>query len=87
MCSRPQAVSRCPIHASAADPSNAGVEAAILGHLVRCMDPASSYHQDPASGRLSVVTAVREAAPGCDYFTLVYQVCVLVLQKLPSEGS
>ena len=77
ICSRPQAVSRCPIHASAADPSNAGVEAAILGHLVRCMDPASSYHQDPASGRLSVVTAVREAAPGCDYFTLVYQVGVL----------
>ena len=77
MCSRPQAVSRCPIHASAADPSNAGVEAAILGHLVRCMDPASSYRQDPASGRLSVVTAVREAAPGCDYFTLVYQVGVL----------
>ena len=45
MCSRGQAVSRCPIHASAADPSNAGVEAAILGHLVRCMDPASTYHQ------------------------------------------
>ena len=38
-------MSRCPIHASAADPSNAGVEAAILGHLVRCMDPASTYHQ------------------------------------------
>ena len=77
--SRAQAVLRCPIHASVHDPSNvvtsvtSSVTPDMLPHLVRCMEEDARYDENTRTGRLSVLTKVKPKAPGCQYFTVVYQ--------------
>ena len=73
---RSEPVVRCPIHAQPSDQSNTGVEVEMCQHLVRCQETGpggARYQEDSTTGRLSVVTRVKETAPGCDYFTVIYQ--------------
>ena len=70
---RGKPVSRCPVHCSPEDPSNAHTDPAIVKHLVRTSEPGTVYEENPRSGRLSTVVRTKEANPGCDYFTVSYQ--------------
>ena len=70
---RHKPVTRCPVHSSPDDPSNTSAHSAILKHLVRTSEPESVYEENPSSGRLSTVVRTKQAAPGCDYFTVSYQ--------------
>jgi len=70
---RGKPVSRCPVHSSPEDPSNAHTNPAIVKHLVRTDEPGTIYEENTKSGRLSTVVNTKEANPGCDYFTVSYQ--------------
>ena len=70
---RGKPVSRCPVHCSPEDPSNANTDPAIVKHLVRTSEPGTVYEENPRSGRLSTVVRTKEANPGCDFFTVSYQ--------------
>ena len=71
--SRSQPVLRCPVHSSLEDPSNTHTPSPILKHLVRSSEASTKYFENQTSGRLSLTTAVKDKAPGCDYFTIFYQ--------------
>jgi len=71
--SRSQPVLRCPVHSSLEDPSNRQTPSPILKHLVRSSETSVQYFENQTSGRLSLTTAVKDQAPGCDYFTIFYQ--------------
>eukprot|EP00090_Calanus_glacialis_P020812 TRINITY_DN32128_c0_g1_i1.p1 TRINITY_DN32128_c0_g1~~TRINITY_DN32128_c0_g1_i1.p1 ORF type:complete len:577 (-),score=136.50 TRINITY_DN32128_c0_g1_i1:96-1784(-) len=71
--SRSQPVLRCPVHSSLEDPSNRATPSPILKHLVRSSETSTQYFENQTSGRLSLTTAVKDQAPGCDYFTTFYQ--------------
>ena len=70
---RAQPVLRCPIHANVHDPSNANVTPDMLPHLMRCLEDDTRYDEDTRTGRLSLLTKVKPKAPGCQYFTVIYQ--------------
>ena len=70
---RAKPVTRCLVHSSPEDPSNTSTDSDILKHLVRTSEPGSVYEENPVSGRLSTVVRTKQAAPGCDYFTVSYQ--------------
>lgn len=71
--SRSQPVLRCPVHSNIEDPSNRLAPREIVKHIVRSSDVSAKYFENQTSGRLSLTTAVKDKAPGSDYFTVFYQ--------------
>ena len=66
-------VLRCPVHSDSKHPTNTEIHSPDINkHLVRSQPPAR-YQENNVSGRLSVVSDIRDQAPGCDYITVVYQ--------------
>lgn len=66
----PELVKVCYTHSR---DSNGDLKSYMAEHLIRCQEPSTSYHQDSASGRHSVMTAIPDLQPGTNEVGLAYK--------------